>query len=106
MPGDDEHATAREVNGFGGRLNKVEISQAEERTKTRRNEQDITKLFELASKNVEAVGEFEQATTKQFGEVQTLVAISVGAIDKKVSNLKWWMLGGLGAVGTVLKLVL
>jgi len=101
-----EYATHGEVNAFGERVNRVEVSQGEERTKTKRNEQDITRLFDLVGKNAQTVMDFQTATATRFGQIETSITASVASVDKKVSNLKWWILGGLGVLGVVLRFLI
>lgn len=99
-------APRSEVNGFGQRVGRVEYSQAEERTKTKRNEQDIQDLFKLIGDNAKTQQKFQQDTIQHFGQVEATMTASVGAVAKNVSNLKYWILGGLAAGGAVLGFLL
>ena len=103
-----ELATARDLNGLGGRLNEAEIALSAEKTKTERNEKDIAEVTKLVAKNAETAQQFALDTSDRFGKVETSIVNSVGLIDKKVSNLKWWILGGIGtatfAIGIIIRL--
>lgn len=101
-----EYATHVEVNGFGQRVDGLKERTAVQESKTMRNEKDIQDIFTLVGNNAKAAEDFRTATATKFGELETAMVDSVGAIDKKVSNLKWWLLGGLGAAGTILKYLL
>ena len=101
-----EYSTHAEVNGFGQRVDGLKERTAVQESKTTRNEKDIQDIFKLVGDNAQAAQDFKTTTATKFGELETAMVNSVGAIDKKVSNLKWWLLGGLGAAGTILKYLL
>ena len=99
-----EYATGTDLNGLGGRLNQAEIVLGQEQTKTTRNEKDIAEVAKLVARNAETAQRFQLDTVTRFGGVETSIANSVGCIDKKVSNLKWWILGAAGTLGFGLRL--
>lgn len=101
-----EYAMVRDLNGFGQCVNQVKQTLAREEAKTERNERDIQDLFKLVGSNAKSVTDFQTATAERFGQVENSITSSVGAVDKKVGNLKWWIVGGLGAATTILGFLL
>lgn len=101
MP-DHEHstyATRSELNGFGGRVDSLKERVASQEAKVERTERDVSKIFDLVEDVAKTTQAFEVATQKAIGEMRVHCERSVSSIDTKVSNLKWWTLGGLGALG-------
>lgn len=103
----DQYATREEVNGFGGRVDGLKERVAVQEAETKRNTEDVTKLFSALTDAVKTQAAFETDTATRFGKMETALVSSVGVIDKKVSNLKWWIMGGIGAgtfcIGIVVK---
>lgn len=102
-----ELATSRDLNGFGARLNDTQVKLGQVEEKTERNEKDIARVFDLVGKAAQTQQEFHVDTATRFGKVETRLVSSVSAIDQKVSNLKWWIIGGIGTgafiIGVVVK---
>lgn len=69
-----EYATHTEVNQFGKRVNDVEVSQAEERVKTGRNEEDIQSIFTLVETNAKTIGAVEKSVATLAGKLAGAVA--------------------------------
>ena len=50
------------------------MSQAEERVKTKRNEEDITRIFGLVGSNAETIGRVEKSVASLVGKIAGAVA--------------------------------
>lgn len=79
-----EYATHNEVNHFGKRVNEIEVDLGErvavQESKTGRNEEDITKMFELVGKNAEQLGAVEKSLAGLSGKIAGVVAAVSGLV--------------------------
>lgn len=107
MPDHDhsEYATRSELNGFGCRVDTMKERVAAQEAKMGRTEQDVTKLFVLVEALMETTRAFELSSQKAVGEMQVNCEKAVASIGLKVSALKWWIIGGLGAIGVFLRIL-
>lgn len=64
----------RDLNGFGQRVNAVEVSMGKNDVRTDRNAEDITKLFTLVGSNAETIGRVEKSVASLTGKIAGAVA--------------------------------
>lgn len=83
-----EYATHNEVNHFGKRTNDVEVSQAEERVKTKRNEEDIQSIFTLVENNAQSIGKVEKSLALLAGKISGGVALVMILIELAKTFIK------------------
>lgn len=105
MPDHDhaEYATRTELNGFGGRVDGLKERVASQEAKMNRADRDVEKLFELVERNIKTVHDFQVTSQALVSTVQLSCEKSMANVDKKVSALKWWLVGGLGVIVIMMK---
>jgi hypothetical protein len=72
-----EYATLRDVNGFGDRVNRIEVNCGSCKSKVERNEEDIQDIFKMIEKNAEAIGKLNAGIATLTGRV---VGYTSGAV--------------------------
>ncbi len=90
-----EYATHRDLNGFGKRVNDVEGDTRENTVKSERNEQDITKLFDLAGENTRGINGLEKTVAGLVGRVSGYVAAASATVIIAAEIIKHYV--GKGA---------
>jgi hypothetical protein len=75
------YATHNEVNHFGKRVGAVEVSQAEERVKTKRNEEDIQNIFTLVETNAQTIGKVEKSVATLAAKLSGVLAAIVAMAE-------------------------
>ncbi len=100
-----EYAIDKDLNGLGSRLNNAQVALGEGGVKIERNEKDIAEVAKLVASNAATAQQFALDTITRFGKMETSIVNSVGIIEKKVSNLKWYIMGGVAATGVALRVV-
>ncbi len=75
-----EYATHKDLNGFGKRVTDVEGDTRENTVRSKRNEDDITRLFDLAAKNTEGLHALKESTAHLVGKITGYVAGATAAV--------------------------
>jgi hypothetical protein len=63
-----------DLNGFGKRVNEVEVSLGKNDVKTQRNAEDITKLFTLVGEVAQTANKIEKSLAGLIGKIAGVVA--------------------------------
>lgn len=65
----------QQLNGFGRRVNDIEIALSGNEVKTNRNVTDLTELRKLIGSNAETIGRVETSLARLTGRVAGAVAV-------------------------------